>query len=158
MARSDDGELYLAIEGATEAELQRGLAVAREIITRARLFVDDAFEAAALCAEAWNCPAGVRPPEPSDEDYVTADIVHDAELAAIMAAGYGEGTLGLLPREQQTRHPPVIRDLFGLMTRAETHRPGRRGRIVIWRNEQPTQIEMTWGLEPLEPHGEPISL
>lgn len=29
MARSDDGELYLEIEGATEEELQRGLTCAR---------------------------------------------------------------------------------------------------------------------------------
>jgi len=29
---------------------------------------------------------------------------------------------------------------------------------VVWQNEQPTQVEMTWGLEPIEPGGKPISL
>src|SRR5690606_23573935 len=32
------------------------------------------------------------------------------------------------------------------------------GRVVVWQNEQPTQVEMTWGLEPVEPGGKPISL
>lgn len=41
---------------------------------------------------------------------------------------------------------------------AETHRPGRMGRVMVWQNEQPTQVEMTWGLEPVEPGGKPISL
>lgn len=32
------------------------------------------------------------------------------------------------------------------------------GRVMVWQNEQPTQVDMTWGLEPFEPHGKPISL
>lgn len=32
------------------------------------------------------------------------------------------------------------------------------GRVMVWQNEQPTQIEMAWGLEPIEPGGKPISL
>src|SRR5690606_30570723 len=32
------------------------------------------------------------------------------------------------------------------------------GRGMAWQNEQPTQVEMTWGLESVEPGGEPISL
>lgn len=32
------------------------------------------------------------------------------------------------------------------------------GRVMVWQNEQPTQVEMTWGLEPVEPGGKPISL
>ncbi len=116
MARSDDGELYLEIEDAAEDQLQRGLAAAREVFTRARVFVDDAFGAASICAEAWNCPIGVIPLEPSDEDYAKADIFDDAELAALYAAGYVEGSLGLLPFEKQTRNPPVIRDLFELVS------------------------------------------
>ncbi len=44
------------------------------------------------------------------------------------------------------------------MTRAETHRPGRAGRVMIWQDEKPVQVQMTWGLEPFEPHGKPLSL
>lgn len=40
----------------------------------------------------------------------------------------------------------------------EKHRPGERGRIMIWRDGEPVQYEMTWGFEPFEPHGTPISL
>lgn len=29
---------------------------------------------------------------------------------------------------------------------------------MIWREGGPTQVEMTWGLEPLEPSGKPVSL
>src|SRR5690606_24144832 len=32
------------------------------------------------------------------------------------------------------------------------------GRVMVWQNEQPTQVEMTWGLESVEPGGKPISL
>ena len=41
---------------------------------------------------------------------------------------------------------------------AEKHRPGERGRVMIWREGQPVQVEMRWGLEPFETHGRPISL
>src|SRR5690606_22901047 len=46
----------------------------------------------------------------------------------------------------------------GAVVTAETHRPGRMGRVTVWQNDQPRQIEMTWGLEPIEPGGKPISL
>lgn len=41
---------------------------------------------------------------------------------------------------------------------ATTVRPTRKGRIIVWQGDEPVQVEMTWGLEPLEPHRKPISL
>jgi len=41
---------------------------------------------------------------------------------------------------------------------ATTVCPSRKGRIIVWQDEEPVQVEMTWGLAPFEPHGRPISL
>jgi putative SOS response-associated peptidase YedK len=39
-----------------------------------------------------------------------------------------------------------------------TIRPTRKGRIIVWQDDEPVQVEMTWGLAPFEPRGRPISL
>lgn len=44
------------------------------------------------------------------------------------------------------------------MMQPQTHRPGQSDSVTIWRNGEPTQIDLTWGLRPFEPHGKPISL
>ena len=36
--------------------------------------------------------------------------------------------------------------------------PGKTARVMIWENGQPQQVEMRWGLRPIEPGGRPISL
>jgi putative SOS response-associated peptidase YedK len=41
---------------------------------------------------------------------------------------------------------------------ATTVRPSRKGRAMIWHDENSALVEMTWGLEPVEPHGRPVSL
>ncbi len=40
----------------------------------------------------------------------------------------------------------------------ESHRPGETGRIMIWEDGAPKQVELAWGLEPVEPGGRPVSL
>ena len=44
------------------------------------------------------------------------------------------------------------------MRASETHRPGQSGVVTIWWDGEPIQLELSWGLRPLEPHGRPISL
>ena len=39
-----------------------------------------------------------------------------------------------------------------------THRPGQPGIVTVWQDGQPTQLELPWGLRPVEPHGRPVSL
>lgn len=36
--------------------------------------------------------------------------------------------------------------------------PGKLGRIMVWRNDAPQQIECRWGFRPIEPGGRPVSL
>lgn len=118
MARINDGELFLEIEGATEVQLQRGLSAARQYIARSGVYVDDAMRSAALCEQesAWEAGGGELPGEPSDQDYENAEIVDEAWAAALAAAGFNSGTLGLLPPDQQTRNRPVVRDLFEMVS------------------------------------------
>lgn len=40
----------------------------------------------------------------------------------------------------------------------ETHQPGDMGIVTIWRDGQPVQRELPWGLRPVEPRGKPVSL
>lgn len=40
----------------------------------------------------------------------------------------------------------------------ETHRPGQMGIVTIWQEGQHRQLELPWGLRPVEPHGRPVSL
>jgi putative SOS response-associated peptidase YedK len=39
-----------------------------------------------------------------------------------------------------------------------THRPGQPGVVTVWQEGQPTQLELPWGLRPVEPYGKPVSL
>lgn len=36
--------------------------------------------------------------------------------------------------------------------------PGKLGRIMVWRDDAPQQIECRWGFKPVEPGGRPVSL
>jgi len=116
MARIDDGLLYLEIDGASQEQLQKGLAAARLHIVRAGLFVDEAMQSAERRDRYEQANLGsqaddVSPPEEPDEtDLDRADVVDEAWLVALEAAGFGTGTLGLLPPGE--RPTAAVRDLF----------------------------------------------
>lgn len=44
------------------------------------------------------------------------------------------------------------------MRPSETHRPGQLGVVTIWRDDEPVQLELPWGLRPFEAGGKPVSL
>jgi hypothetical protein len=111
VARIDDGELYLEIEGATEAQLSEGLAVARRYIERAGAFVDDVLQSAGRRNAAMD-EGLIGVAELTDDDLDRADLVNEATLEALKAASARSGTLGLLPIKERTRNRPVVRDLF----------------------------------------------
>lgn len=118
MARIDDGELFLEIEGAGEDQLQRGLSAARQYIARSGVYVDDAMRSAALCEQESTLEFGTGElaDVPSEQDYENAGIADEAWAVALAAAGFNSGTLGLLPADQQTRNRPVVRDLFEMVS------------------------------------------
>lgn len=113
MARMDDGELVLEIEGATEQQLERGLRAARQYITRARVDVEDAMRSAALLDERE--PGWVAISDLSDEDAENVMIVDEATCEALNAADAASCKLGIIPRALRTRNRPVVRDLFELV-------------------------------------------
>ena len=117
MARMDDGLISLEIEGASEDELRRGLAAARRHIARSGLYVDEAMQSAERREQydqgiaAWQAgQAAIPPEEPGEEDLDRADVVEEAWIAGLQAAGFPFGVLGLLPPDR--RPAPAVRDLF----------------------------------------------
>ena len=36
--------------------------------------------------------------------------------------------------------------------------PGKTARVMIWRDDEAHQVELTWGFPPIEPGGRPVSL
>jgi putative SOS response-associated peptidase YedK len=42
--------------------------------------------------------------------------------------------------------------------RATVHRPGQLDTVTIWENGEFRQVELPWGLRPIEPNGKPVSL
>ena len=116
MARFDDGELYVEIEGATPIEAQPALVAARRLIADTSVSVIDAMRALAR-REAlfekeilWENGRGPEPEWLTDHKNHCADIAEEAEMAAEAAAGDKPCKLGLvdLPPEQA----PAVRDLF----------------------------------------------
>ena len=124
MARIDDGELYLEIEGASEEQLRAGLIAARKRIARTGFGLAAAFAAQARVDEtsqsilAWEQGLVTEPDEPSDEDQAMCDAVDAAWWDAVLAAEFNPreqlvvGRFGLLNQEQQAGRAPALRDLF----------------------------------------------
>lgn len=112
MARIDDGELFLEIEGATQEQLRAGLTGARQYIARSGVYVEDAMRSAAMRSQESEWATSGDVAEMTEEDEENADIVDEAWLAALQAADASAGTLGLLPAAERTRNRPVVRDLF----------------------------------------------
>lgn len=119
MARIDDGELYLEIEGATEEQLRAGLSAARRHLVGCGVDVARAMRAEArreehlqkvLLWEVGKCD------HPDDEftatDCELADIAEEAWQVAIEAAGADNARLGLIDVAKREGSAAVVRDLF----------------------------------------------
>lgn len=119
MARIDDGELYLEIEGATQEQLRAGLIAARRHIVSCGAQVGRAMRAEARREEhlqnllVWEAGKGDHPDDEFTEtDCELADIAEEAWQVAIEAAGAEGGRLGLVDVVEREAAPAVVRDLF----------------------------------------------
>lgn len=118
MARYDDCEMYLEIEGATEEDIRRGLWAARnyfvaeEVDPVLAIRADERVCAYMEACSAWESGEGDHPTGvPSEEDDRLSEIASEAWRLALEAAGSDRGTLGLV--ENPTRSPqPAVGDLF----------------------------------------------
>ena len=116
MARFDDGELYIEMEGATHEQAQRALVAARRMIAGAGVSLEDAMRALAR-REAlfekellWEDGRGPEPEWLTDHENHSADIAEEAEMATEAAASGKSCKLGLLDLPPQ--QAPAVRDLF----------------------------------------------
>lgn len=124
MARVDDGELYLEIEGATEGQLRRGLIAARKSLAEAGVDIRAAFAARERVERAemeelgGENVLGDKPDAPSDEDEALFEALDEASWTAAVTAGFGPQSplaiirFGLVDDDQKPEKAPVVRDLF----------------------------------------------
>ena len=80
MASIDDGELYLAVEGASEDQLRRGLAAARASLEQSGVSIDNAF--IALAEREASIDFDVPPPD--TERYLRNSCALDTAVTAAL--------------------------------------------------------------------------
>lgn len=120
MARIDDGELYLEIEGADEDQLSSGLTAARSHIARNGIGIVRAMrslvklQAYVEQVALWEQGKAKHPKELGEDEWTEGEIAEDAIMAALHVAGFAQGheaKIGLV--DPSVEEPaPVVRDLF----------------------------------------------
>ena len=118
MARIEDGELLLEIEGASEEQVSHGLAAARQHLQQSGVNLRAAFAAQERADEAgqvtlqWEQGLVDEPGEVGEADEELVAELGEAWFLAVRAAGFDPAEEMVIGKFDLVREPPVLRDLF----------------------------------------------
>lgn len=120
MARTNDGELCLEIEDATDEQVSKGLFAARSYLARNGINAIGAMRSLAKMQTyvdqqlLWEQGKGEHPDDLSEDEWTEGEIAEEALMAALEVAGFPQGHPSKLTlADSGLKAPePVVRDLF----------------------------------------------